>query len=100
MKEEARILVSACRGTWCFSYIVRGRGVDGAAAGTGCKPLCERISYLGFMGELRYHYGACSCGLPEAPLIGGHLDYYFKVAGVVASALQSLESIFGGVKAF
>ncbi len=90
MKKEARVLASSCAGGFCCGYIVRGLGVDGFIASSGgCDGLCRRASELGFMEELRYHYGDCRCGLPEPPSPGPY-TYYLKLSLEACTAISSL----------
>jgi len=67
LKPEARILVSSCTGRMCLAIVLRGIDVDGAVAGEDCEDLCRRLEQRGYMGEARYSYGDCTCGLPPAP---------------------------------
>ncbi len=71
MKPEARVLAAKCYRDICLALILRGREVDGAIAGRGCEDLCRAAREKGYMGELRFHAGDCSCGLPRVP--GRHL---------------------------
>ncbi len=67
MKREARILVSWCHEGYCLGVVLRGMDFDGAVSGRGCEGLCRDARRRGYMGELRYHAGVCSCGLPKVP---------------------------------
>ena len=67
MKREARVLVSHCYGGVCLGLVLRGGDVDGAVAGRDCEELCRDAARRGFLGEARYHAGACHCGLPRVP---------------------------------
>ncbi len=67
MKIEARILMSRCSPDLCVSAILRGRGFDAIVIAGGCRELCERLVEEGYMDELRYSTGDCTCNLPEPP---------------------------------
>jgi len=84
LKPEARILASACTTNACLALILRGIDVDGAVAASSCKDLCRRLEAKGFMGELRYAVGDCSCGLPEPPRKEG-------ISRVLEAARRALE---------
>jgi len=67
LKPEARIVVSSCTRSKCLAIVLRGIDVDGAVAGEDCEDLCRRLEQRGYMGEARYAYGDCTCGLPQPP---------------------------------
>jgi len=67
LKPETRILVSSCTRSTCLAVVLRGIDVDGAVAGVDCGEVCRRLEERGYMGEVRYAYGDCMCGLPQAP---------------------------------
>jgi hypothetical protein len=67
LKIEARILMSRCSPDLCVSAILRGRGFDAIVIAGGCRELCERLAEEGYMDELRYSTGDCTCNLPEPP---------------------------------
>lgn len=88
MKREARVLASMCRGRVCVAIVVRGPGVDGALAScTGCDGLCREAARRGYMGELRYHLGLCSCGLPVYP---GSIPWVEELLSDTLDALAGL----------
>ena len=95
MKPEARILVSSCKGDVCFTFIVRAPGIDAAvAARGGCSGLCSALREEGYLGELRFHLGDCSCGLPPAPGLPrasrAAAQAYLRLAVMVAEKLAGL----------
>ncbi|MCE4603738.1 MAG: hypothetical protein F7B20_02085 [Aeropyrum sp.] len=96
MKAEARILVSKCSGEMCFSYIVRGRGVDGALLAPDCELICKKAIERGFYGELRFYFGDCSCGLKESPRIGGAVKSYHDLAGWVVAEITKMRNLMAG----
>ncbi|BAN89791.1 hypothetical protein [Aeropyrum camini] len=98
MKPEARVLASACAREACFAYIVRGRGVDGAVSSlSGCSSLCQRAWDRGYMGELRYGCGSCSCGLPSPPSRGqGAWEAYSRLAAAIAAGMLEILEGLGG----
>ena len=67
MKIEARILLSKCSQDLCASAILRGRGFDALLIAVSCLELCRRLELEGYMEELRYSIGDCSCNLPAPP---------------------------------
>jgi len=67
LKIEARVLVSRCSLNLCASAILRGRGFDALLITRSCSELCERLKLEGYMDELRYSTGDCTCNLPEPP---------------------------------
>lgn len=67
MKIEARILVSRCSHDLCASVILRGRAFDTLILARDCLNLCETLKSRGYMYELRYSTGDCSCNLPKPP---------------------------------
>ncbi len=95
-KAEARILASKCVGNYCCGYIVRWPGVDGFLVATSCSELCITAKARGYMDELRYHYGECSCDLPKAPLtLLPKAEVYAKIAGDICSKMGRVEPIVG-----
>jgi len=64
LKIEARILLSKCSQDLCASAILRGRGFDALLIAVSCLELCRRLELEGYMEELRYSIGDCSCNLP------------------------------------
>ena len=95
MKPEVRILVSSCKGDVCFSFIVRAPGIDGAVATRGgCSRLCSALREKGYLGELRFHLGDCSCGLPIASGLPRDskvaAEAYLMLAGMVVEQLARL----------
>jgi len=66
VKPQARVLVSHCHSNTCIGVVLRGADVDGAVSGRDCSELCSEAKRRGYLGELRYHAGACACGLPRA----------------------------------
>ncbi|BAF34731.1 hypothetical protein APE_0442a [Aeropyrum pernix K1] len=96
MKREARILASACVGGVCFAYIVRGPGVDGAVSSLeGCSGLCQRASERGYMGELRYSHGSCSCGLPTPPGRSEAAEAYRRLAASISLSMLEVLGMLG-----
>ena len=65
MKAEARILVSTCSSikSICVGAVVRGLGVDVIEVSKNCSSLCAALDKKGYLGELRYYWGECSCEL-------------------------------------
>ena len=90
MKSEVRILASSCAGKVCSGFVLRGRGVDGVALGLGCAGLCLRLSEKGFLGELRYSVGDCSCGLPSPPRVTEASTLYLSFARKVSERVEEL----------
>ncbi len=79
MKEEARIFVSKCNPDICIGVIVRGIGVDGVVSGKNCREACSQLSEKGYLGELRYFIGDCSCGLVESPISTPYIENLLRV---------------------
>ena len=96
LKPETRILVSSCIGELCCGYVIRGVGVDGAVIGMGCEGLCSRLVELGYMGELRFYYGSCCCGLKKASLdllphqLKNSVGYYLALSSSVCERLNNI----------
>lgn len=90
MKNEVRILSSHCYSKICTGFIIRGKGIDGVVMGIGCRGLCKRLEERGFLGELRYSFGACSCGLPNPPQIIEATEIYMKFAKDVSKEVSKI----------
>lgn len=91
LKAEARILVSKCTSRLCASIVTRGRGFDTIILALNCKDLCERLEREGYIYELRYSIGDCSCNLPQPPRtsrIPDILDYLEKLLGTTIEFLE------------
>ena len=91
MKSEVRILSSSCSSEICVGFIIRGKGIDGIIIGRGCEGLCERLEKRGFLGELRYSFGDCSCGFPEPPRISRTVTLYKTFARKVSEKLSKVQ---------
>ena len=91
MKSEARILSSSCNSEICVGFIIRGKGIDGVVIGRGCEGLCKRLEKRGFLGELRYSFGDCSCGLPEPPRTTRIVILYRMFARKVSEKLSETQ---------
>jgi hypothetical protein len=90
LKSEVRILASSCVEGICTGFVVRGDGIDGVVIGTGCTGLCLRLSERGFLGELRYSVGDCTCGLPEPPRLTRPVILYRELARKVSLRVKDL----------
>ena len=80
MKREARVLASSCTGRVCIGIVVRGPGLDGLAVAPTCTALCLRLEEKGYLYELRYAMGDCTCGLPGPPRITPGLEAFLRFA--------------------
>jgi len=98
LKSEARILVSTCDSGGCLAVILRGNGVDGAAYAGSCASLCMRVAEKGYMGELRYSIGDCTCGLPRPPRVGGYVASYSTVLREILREIPALAAMLEAVE--
>ena len=68
MKREARVSASACIDELCSAVVVRLNSIDGIAlSACGCEGLCARLREEGYLSEVRYSLGPCSCGVAALP---------------------------------
>ncbi len=90
MKREARILVSSFSDGWVVGLVVRGQSVDGVVVARSCAGACLELSRLGYMGELRYAIGPCTCGLPEPPRLPPEVEDMKSLASTAVEAARRL----------
>lgn len=95
MKRESRILFSSQHGGWVVGVVARGESLDGVVVSTSCAGLCLRLSELGYMGELRYSVGPCTCGLPRPPGIPRGASKAGELARLAAEAAARLAELVG-----
>lgn len=93
MKREVRILVSSSYNGWIVGLVVRGPSIDGLVVARSCAGACLELSRLGYMGELRYAIGPCTCGLPEPPQTPPELVDMKTLAGSAAASAVKLAKL-------
>ncbi len=100
MKREARVLYSHCANTssgpLCVGFILRERGIDGIVVAPDCSELCVEASRRGYMGELRFSAGECSCGLPQPPVIEPLWEELRSIVDDIARWVEITRSIVEG----
>ena len=90
MKREARGLASSCTRRVCVGIVVRGPGLDGLAVAPSCAALCLRLEERGYLYELRYAVGECTCGLPRPPRITAEVEAFLSFARRAAGRVEDL----------
>ncbi|MEM0340353.1 MAG: hypothetical protein QXN05_02730 [Acidilobaceae archaeon] len=76
MKPEVRILLSRCSEDICASIVLRGVSFDALVLAFSCAELCERLRKEGYVGELRYALGDCTCGVLPPPALVKTASFY------------------------
>ncbi len=97
MKREARILVSSSSNGWVVGLVVRGLSIDGLVVARSCAGACLELSRLGYMGELRYAIGPCTCGLPKPPQTPPEIAGMKTLADSAAASAVKLARLVGEV---
>lgn len=96
MKEEARVLVTGAYSGWVAALVVRGRSLDGVVVAGSCAGACFELAEAGYMGELRYALGPCTCGLPSPPRVTPELEGMKALALSIARSAAELEGRLRG----